>query len=138
MNANLRTLLIETARTRDKFAFYSDIVIKCNLRINLRSEFGREKLTRLLGEVSEFENSHKRPLISAMAIYKDERRNDHGDGFYVIAERLKGKSFGKLKSELFGFAEAEACRRFWQNDDNYRLYASNPRQIPGAPGKTGN
>jgi hypothetical protein len=128
MNENLRNFLIETARTKDKFAFYSDIVLKCNLTINLKSPFGREKLTRLLGEVSEFENNNKRPLISAMAIYKDERRNDHGDGFYVIAEKLKKKSFGKLKSELFGFAEAEACRRFWQNDENYRKYASTKSQ----------
>ncbi|HMJ69762.1 MAG TPA: hypothetical protein VK508_12750 [Cyclobacteriaceae bacterium] len=122
MHYKLRKYLIETARQKDKFAFYSDIVIDCELRINLKSEYGRKHLTALLGEVSEFENNSGRPLISAMAIYKDSRRNDHGDGFYMVAEKLGKGSFKNLKYGLFGFAEAEACRRFWQDEGNYGKY----------------
>jgi hypothetical protein len=119
MNYRLRKYLIEIARQKDKFAYYSDIVIDCELHINLRSEHGRKQLTALLSEVSEFECSHERPLISAMAIYKDSRRNDHGDGFYMVAEKLKKGSFKSLKYGLFGFTEAEACRKFWQKEENY-------------------
>jgi hypothetical protein len=119
MHYKLRKYLIETARQKDKFAYYSEIVVDCDLRINLRSEHGRKQLTTLLGDVSEYENNHGRPLISAMAIYKDSRRNDHGDGFYMVAEKLKKGSFKTLKYGLFGFTEAEACRRFWQAEENY-------------------
>jgi hypothetical protein len=122
MHYKLRKYLIETARQKDKFAYYSDIVLDCGLHINLRSEHGRKHLTTLLGEVSEFENSHGRPLISAMAIYKDSRRNDHGDGFYMVAEKLQKGSFKSLKYGLFGFTEAEACRKFWQQDENYSKF----------------
>lgn len=129
MNEQVRKFLIETARTTDGFAHYGDIVTKCHLPINLESQFGRNQLSNLLGEVSEFENSQKRPLISAMAIYKDKKKNDHGDGFYVVAEKLKKKSFKKLKAELFAFKEADECRKFWQNEENYRKYFSMDRQI---------
>jgi hypothetical protein len=124
MNEQIRKLLIDTARTTNQFVFYSEIVSKCNLSINLKSQGGRDQLSRLLGEVSEFENNNGRPLLSSMAIYKDEKKNDHGDGFYVIASRLKKKKFGQLKAQLFGFEEAEQCRRFWQNDRNYKKYFS--------------
>ena len=122
MNYRLRKYLIEVARQKDKFAFYSDIVEDCELRVNLRSEHGRKQLTALLGEVSEFENERGRPLISAMAIYKDSRHNDHGDGFYMVAEKLGKGTFKKLKYDLYGFAEAAACRRFWQDEGNYEKY----------------
>lgn len=119
MHYRLRTNLIETARQKEKFAFYGDLVIDCGLRLNIRTEYGRKQLTTLLSEVSEYEDANGRPLLSAMAIYKDTRRNDHGDGFYMVAEKLKKGTFKNLKYGMFGFTEAEACRKFWQNEENY-------------------
>lgn len=122
MHYKLRTYLIEIARKKDRFAYYSDIVVDCGLPINLKTERGRRQLTELLGELSEYENKNGRPLISAMAIYKDSRRNDHGDGFYMVAERLKKGDFKTLKYGFFGFTEAEACRKFWQDEENYEKF----------------
>jgi hypothetical protein len=122
MNQKVRKYLIEAARDKTRFVYYSEIVSKCGLRLNLRSTVGQKQLNSVLYEVSEFENSAGRPLLSAMAIYKDIRRNDHGDGFYYNAEKLGKGNARKLKRELYGFAEAENCRRFWQNDDNYKQF----------------
>lgn len=119
MNQKVRKYLIEAARDKARFVYYSELVKDCGLRINLRSTNGQKQLNTLLDEVSEHENSAGRPLLSAMAIYKDVRRNDHGDGFYYNAEKLGKGNARKLKRELFGFTEAENCRRFWQNDENY-------------------
>ena len=119
MNQKVRKYLIETARAKARFVYYSELVKDCGLRINLRSINGQKQLNALLDEVSEHENSAGRPLLSAMAIYKDVRRNDHGDGFYYNAEKLGKGNARKLKRELYGFTEAENCRRFWQNDENY-------------------
>jgi hypothetical protein len=122
MNESVRTYLIEAARQKDKFVYYSDVVRDCALDINTNTEFGRKLLSNILGEVSAFEDSHKRPLVSALAIYKDKARNDHGDGFYKLAEQLGKGKFKQLRDDLYGFMEAKECRKYWQNEDNYRKY----------------
>lgn len=126
MNERVRTYLIEAARQKDKFVFYSDVVKDCGLNIDTNTEYGRKQLSIVLGEVSEYENKQQpaRPLLSSLAIYKDKNRNDHGDGFYKIAEELGKGKFKKLKEDLYGFTEAAECRKFWQLDSNYKKFAS--------------
>ncbi|WP_461791446.1 protein NO VEIN domain-containing protein [Pedobacter sp.] len=122
MNNIVREYLIQAARAKEKFVFYSDVVKDCELDFDLSNEYGQHQLSVVLGEVSEFENKHKRPLLSAMAIYKDEKKNDHGDGFYKLAQSLGKGKIKQLRDELYAFEEANACREFWQNDKNYQLY----------------
>ncbi|KAF0200260.1 MAG: hypothetical protein FD170_3615 [Bacteroidetes bacterium] len=126
MNSKVRQYLIEAARKKDKFVYYSDVVKDCGLEIDTNTEFGRRQLSEVLGQVSEFENNQlpSRPLLSSLAIYKDKNKNDHGDGFYRIAEQLGKGNFKKLKDDLFAFSEAEECRIFWQQTDNYQKFAS--------------
>ncbi len=123
MNQKVRKYLIEAAREKAKFVYYSELVKYSGLRINLRTAAGQKQLNSILDEISGYENSAGRPLLSSMAIYKDVRKNDHGEGFYYSAEKLGKGNARRLKRELFGFEEAENCRRFWQNDDNYRQFA---------------
>jgi hypothetical protein len=92
--------LIEVARQKDKFVYYSDVVKDCGLDIDTSTDFGRRQLSEVLGQVSAFENNQQppRPLLSSLAIYKDKNKNDHGDGFYRIAEQLgKGSVVGNSK-----------------------------------------
>ena len=119
MNSKVRKYLIEAARQKGKFVFYSDIVSDCGLKFNLRNTNGQKQLNQILDDISAFENKAGRPLLSAMAIYKDVRKNDHGDGFYYMAEKLGKGNARKLKRDLYGFMEAESCRKFWQIDDSY-------------------
>ena len=123
MNERVRTYLIEVARQKGKFVYYSDVVKDCDLGFDLSTPYGQNQLSTTLGEVSEYEDAQGRPLISSLAIYKDPQKNDHGDGFYHVAESLGKGTFKKLKADLYGFTEAEACRIFWQNDDHYTKYA---------------
>lgn len=128
MNTKVREYLIDIARQKEKFAYYSDIVKDCGLDIDLKSEYGRANFTKLLSDISEFEDSNRRPLLSSMAIYKDANRNDHGDGFYIVAEKLKKGKFKKLKDDLYGFTEAGECRKFWQNDQNHVQFSKTKNQ----------
>ncbi len=126
MNHRVRDYLVQVARERDKFVYYSDLVKDCGLDLDLSTNSGRKELSTILGEVSAFENSQPepRPMLSALTIYKSNEEQDHGNGFYNLAEELgKGKA-KKLKDELFGFIEAQAARDFWQNEDNFQRYAS--------------
>lgn len=122
MNNKVREYLIEAARAKDKFVFYSDVVKDCKLDFDLNSEYGQHQLSVALGEVSEFENKNQRPLISAMAIYKNEKINDHGDGFYKLAQSLGKGKIKQLRDDLFAFEEANVSRDFWQNEENYLRY----------------
>ncbi|WP_343617344.1 DUF3883 domain-containing protein [Flavobacterium sp.] len=125
MNSTVRTYLINAARQKDKFVYYSDVVHECSLDIDITTDFGRKQLSDILGEVSEFENNQEksRPLLSSLAMYKDRNKNDHGDGFYRIAEQLGKGSFVTLRKDLYAFSEAEECRKFWQVNDNYEKYS---------------
>ena len=58
MHYKLRKYLIEIARQKEKFAFYSDIVVDCELRVNLKSEHGRKQLTALLGDAVSDSQTH--------------------------------------------------------------------------------
>lgn len=123
MNKQVRSYLINVARQAGKFVTYRDVVKDCELGYNLATDNGRMQLSNTLGEVSAYEHEHKRPLISSLAIYSDTSKNDHGDGFYKLAESLGIGKFKKLKDELYAFAEAEDCRRFWQDENNYSQFA---------------
>lgn len=126
MNPEVRAYLIDAARQKDKFVYYSEVVKDCGLDIDTSTDYGRRQLSEVLGQVSAFENSQQppRPLLSSLAIYKDKSKNDHGDGFYRIAEQLGKGSFKKLKDDLFAFSEAEECRKYWQQNDNFQKFAS--------------
>jgi len=124
MNTKVREYLINTARTKDKFVFYSDVVKDCNLGFNLDTKYGQHQLSEVLGDVSTYEYKQHRPLISSLAIYKNERVNDHGEGFYKLAQQLgKGKA-KELRERLYAFEEAAECRVYWQNEDHYSLYGN--------------
>lgn len=126
MNERVREYLIEVATKKDKFVYYSDVVEHCELEINIGTDYGRKQLSDILGKISEYEDSepNNRPLLSSLVIYKNQSKNDHGDGFYKMAEQLDKGSFKKLKDDLYGFTEAERCRVFWQNEENYKKFAS--------------
>lgn len=121
MNKKVRKYLIEIARQKDIFVYYSDVVKICNLPFDISTEFGRNQLSNELGGVSSFEYNQPqpRPLLSSLVIYKDKNKNDHGDGFYKLAQSLGLGDKRKLRDELFGFAEARRCREFWQDEQNY-------------------
>jgi hypothetical protein len=122
LNTKVRKYLIDAARQKGKFVYYSDIVTDCGLKFNLHNTNGQKQLKQILDDISVFECNAGRPLLSAMAIYKDVRKNDHGDGFYYTAEKLGKGNARKLKRDLYGFAEAEACRVFWQNEESYNKF----------------
>jgi hypothetical protein len=92
MNPLVRKYLIETARLDNKMVYYSDLVKACLPKIDLNTPEGREALKQNLIAVSRYEHAHDRPLLSSMAINKEQ--NDHGNAFYDLAEEL---GFGKNK-----------------------------------------
>lgn len=120
-NENVRQYLIGIARSNRRLVYYSTLAIECKLGLDFNNDLDRLKLSKILGDISSFELSQGRPLLSSVAYYKES--NDHGDGFYRLCEELKLGKASKLKADFFGFTAAEACTDFWLNEQNYRSFA---------------
>jgi hypothetical protein len=133
MNSVVRAYLIEIARQKDKFVYYSDMVKDCALRFDLSTAEGQLQLSQTLSDISRFENTHSRPMLTSIAIGKQD--NDHGNGFYDLAEEF---GFGKnktLHSQFWGMQEAGRTREYWQNENNFKQFAylHEPQQISSDP-----
>lgn len=114
MNNSVRDLLIESSKANRPVS-YSEIAKRCGLNLNFESVGDRKILSNILGEISEFEHSNGRPLLSSMAMYQG--LIDHGDGFYQICEELGFGSKKDLKSKEFAFEQMKMCFDYWSIQD---------------------
>jgi hypothetical protein len=119
MNNRVRKYLIEKSISYEP-VYYENVVKDCDLQLNLDSENDRKKLSAILGEVSAYEYANHRPLLSAVAIYKNKL--DHGYGFYEVAHKLLKKNKQELIDEAFGFVELKNCREYWSDPENLKDY----------------
>ena len=74
----------------------------------LRGSYMGSEVGYLLGEISEDEVTHERPMLSAVAVGVS---GEPGDGFYGLAKDLK----------LFSGESLHEKRKFWQQEKN-RVY----------------
>lgn len=110
MNQEIRKFLIDQA-VKGTPVFYE--VIGNILNLDLDKESDRNVLSQTLGDISAFEFEQKRPLLSALAIYK--QTNDHGYGFYELCESLTIGKAKALHDRLYGFTQIEKCKEYWQD-----------------------
>lgn len=88
----------------------------------------RKIIGGLLDEISIFEASHKRPLLSALVIRSGD--NYEGDGFYKMAERLNYGDWQRLKREgTFEVQQIKECIAFWSDDQKYAENVQVPSNI---------
>jgi hypothetical protein len=59
----------------------------------------------MVGEISENENTHKRPMLSAVVVRQDN--DNHGPGFFKLAEQ-----FGNIRND----ASQEQKDDFWRKE----------------------
>ena len=124
MNKEIRLLLIERAIS-DKPIYYSEIMKRLGLVGGVNED--HKELSKVLADISRFENQHKRPLLSSIATYSTETSRQkngetHGNGFYELAEELeKGKS-AALKKRLYAIEQMAECRDKWRNKEFYEKY----------------
>lgn len=123
MNTRVRNFLIELARQRtDQTITYQRLSDECSLRLNMRENpHDRKTMGAILGEISRFEHSHKRPLLSSLVLRAGD--NYEGDGFYKLSEELGFGDWQRLKREgTFEIEQMNECISFWQNNSNYVMY----------------
>lgn len=119
MHKTVREHLIDIARAK-KTTSYSELVAVCRLSLDLSLDRDRAELGRILGDISNEEHAHGRPLISAVAVLSDT--GFPSDGFYRLAETLGYGTAKQLERAYFGVKEMNKCSEFWRNPDNYRSF----------------
>lgn len=121
MNQKVRLYLIEAAR-KGESVFYSQLVKDCELDFEVRNPDGRQELKKILTEISEYEVSQGRHMLTAMAIGK--MTDSHGGGFYSLAEKLGFGNSARLMQKDWGKFEAERCIEFWKDDNNFKNFGT--------------
>jgi len=117
LDKNIRKYLIDQC-VKGVPIYYEDIGKILNL--NLESITDRKILSNTLGDISSYEHSKGRPLISSIVIYKNA--NDHGTGFYNLCEELGIGKSATLKEKFYGFTQLEESKKYWNNEYNYEQF----------------
>ncbi len=123
MNNAVRKYLIDLARKRtNQTITYQKLSDECNLGLYMQEGIHiRSQMGTLLGEISIYEHSNNRPLLSSLVVRLGD--NLEGNGFYKLADELGFGDWRKLKREgIFEIQEIKKCIEFWQNDSNYSKY----------------
>ncbi len=122
MNRQVRKVLIDIARRRSVI-HYQELCDKCNLNLDMQNNpHDRLIIGEILGEVSIFENSKDRPLISSLCVTRGGF--DEGDGFYRLCEGLgKTSDWRKAKKDVaFAAKIIGECHDYWNEDDYYKKH----------------
>lgn len=103
--------LKEVAKNGDLIT-YGEIAPLANL--NMENPDDRNKIAHILGEISTFENTQGRPMLSALVVLAEYQYP--GDGFFKLAREL-GLYHGHkdLENMEFFVQEAKKVYAYWKN-----------------------
>lgn len=109
--ANVYCRLIEAAKKRE-LVYYGKIgeimgIFQPGNRLS-------KETGQMLGEISQFEHDHNRPLLSAVVVRPDLKPERPGKGFFELAKELnKFKEGSKEDQEKFWKQELQAVYATW-------------------------
>lgn len=117
----IRLKLIELARNKTPWT-YSQLNDQLQLGLNFKDINDRDLIGEWLGEISLYEYSKGRPLLSSLIIHKSGDR-EQGDGFYKLCAELYGEDWKNLKSNSnFELECMKDCYAFWKDNENHKMY----------------
>ena len=83
---------------------------------DLSNSYERHLLGEDLGEISEFEHSQGRPLLSAIVVAEGNKLS--GTGFFEMAEKLELFDPSKISKKRFLEQEQKKVIDYWKNHNN--------------------
>lgn len=123
MNTKVREYLIDVARRRtDQTVNYQKLCDDCKLDLDMNNIADRNTLSRILEDISIYENKFERPLLSSLVVHLGDGQG--GKGFFTLCEKLGFGSRDRLKKNLFEHIQIRKCIDFWTNDENYKAYVN--------------
>lgn len=94
MVKDIRLQLIELAKLRTTWT-YTQLNEHLELGLNFNNDYHRKLIGEWLGEISVYEYSKGRPLLSSLITHKNRKR-EQGDGFYKLCEELFDENWEDL------------------------------------------
>jgi hypothetical protein len=125
MDQELRIKLIELAR-QGYSVEYGKIMAEYGLSSNKREQV--YVFADMIGEISEYENIHNRPMLSSLVMHAG--KETIGWGFYNLAEKLGYGDQTYLRKVGFEKTMHERCFSCWAND---MLYFQETGKTPPKP-----
>jgi hypothetical protein len=120
MNQDVRLKLIEVAKAKKQIT-YQELSDSCKLKLDMQDPSSGPEIGKMLDEITEFENSEKRPLLSVVAIRGKEKTP--GQGFYTLCEKLGFGKATKLQNDPIFFSnQTTLCTDFWKDEANYSKF----------------
>lgn len=119
MNDTVREHLIDLAKA-GKTIGYQELANACRLDLDMSLPHHRNDIAGILGDIGAYEYHAGRPVLSAVAVFKNTF--EHGKGFYALCEALGIGEAKKLERDLFGVQQLTACFEFWQNAKHFAQY----------------
>ncbi len=115
MNTRVRKMLIESAR-QNKPLVYSEVMRKIGLDHSEKDD--RNKFSKILEDISRFEHSRQRPLLSAQIVYMGT--GEIGKKFYWLASELKYGTQKELEARVFEGEMMVICHNFWIDENKFK------------------
>lgn len=119
MDTLVRSMLIESAR-QNRPLVYSDVMRR--IKFDHTNQYDRNKFSKILEDISRFEHSKKRPLLSAQIIYKGS--GEIGKKFYWLASELGYGTQRDLEARMFEVEMMIICHEFWIDKKNYDFFCN--------------
>ncbi len=109
-----RQVLIDYASRREGIR-YENLIEKAQLNLSMKNPHHRGLLGKILGNISQYEFEHGRPLLSSVAILQDMKKK-HSDGFFKLAADLGLGNWQTLKKSGFDNTEMTRTFNYWQHN----------------------
>lgn len=86
------------------------------LELDMQDPSHRNRIAEILGNISAFEFSNERPLLSSVVL---NTNNYEGDGYFKLCEELGFGNWESLKRDKkFAKTRINECYEFWSDKDN--------------------
>jgi hypothetical protein len=95
MNERVRNYLIEVAKKKG-IIHYQNLCDACDLGLDMSQSEDRNKIAKILGNISKYEYQNGRPLLSAIVLHK--KTFDVGKGFFDMCQE-RGIYCGTTKEQ---------------------------------------
>jgi hypothetical protein len=112
MIRKLRIRLIAAAKSEEGFVHYDEVAEILGVSGDRLDR--SHAMNQALEDISTYENSRSRPMLTAVVVHKNDLRP--GQGFFVLAKRL-GKFGPRQDRDEFYLSELARIRRYWREQN---------------------
>lgn len=115
VNQRVYNKLIEVA-LKSSYITYSDLNSECDLNLDFNNINDRNKISKILGEISLKEVKKGRPMLSSLVILKGTVPIKPAFGFFTYADELGIRKPNEKDNALF-YRQLKACWEYWKKDN---------------------